>query len=682
MKKFPWVLSVISLAVATTGTAFATVEPARASVSVAPSRAYSLLSGGGSFILRARPGDLDALIADVHGSGGTVVRKLAIINALAVRLPAKSAVRVGRSTSLVGVARDTLVQPRDLAIAAKPAPATIATTIKVRKPTATAIPATSAPAPITALTTTTPSTTTIPTPTTTTPSTTTIPSPTSTTRPTTTTTTTTTTTVAPTTTIKVDPAAELTSISGDRGSMHWITNAIGATKLWNSGITGAGIDIAVIDTGVAPVTGLAGKIVNGPDISLDSPYSNAPGVDAYGHGTHIASIAAGLDAGTTNLFDTSKFVGVAPGARIINVKVGAFDGATDVSQVIAGIDWVVQHRRDPGFNIRVLNLSYGTDSTLPTADDPLSWAAEVAWRYGIVVVASAGNDGAQTKVLSPANNPLIIAVGAIDQSIGKLTAADFTAASGIRQPDVWAPGLHVLGLRVPNSFIDANVPSARVGSRLFRGSGTSQATAVVSGAAALLIAANPTASPDQIKAALVSTGKILSGETGSSLNIEKADKALKDGSLAKVKIGPYKGHPGEGSLEATRGQGPRLSFNGVLLTGEKDIFGQPWNGPASAFNAATATSWTGGVFNGSQWTGNAWAGNAWAGNAWASNSWSGNAWAGNAWAGNAWAGNAWAGNAWAGNAWAGNAWAGNAWAGNAWAGRGWQSYGWKANVWG
>src|SRR5206468_576564 len=105
--------------------------------------------------------------------------------------------------------------------------------------------------------------------------------------------------------------------------------------------------------------------------------------------------------------------GMAPEAKIISIKVADAHGATDVSQVIAAIDWVVQHRNDNGINIRVINLSYGTNSTQAAALDPLAYAAEVAWSKGIVVVAAAGYAGfAQLGSLtSPATDPYIIAVG-------------------------------------------------------------------------------------------------------------------------------------------------------------------------------------------------------------------------------------------------------------------------------
>src|SRR6185437_1256466 len=121
-------------------------------------------------------------------------------------------------------------------------------------------------------------------------------------------------------------------------------------------------------------------------------------LDTYGHGTHMAGIIAGHDAGinpATNQGNSTVFLVVAPAARIVSVKVADAHGNSDVSQVIAGIDWVVQHAKDPGLNIRVLNLSFGTNSGQAAGIDPLAYAVEQAWKHGIVVVASAGNTGYQ-----------------------------------------------------------------------------------------------------------------------------------------------------------------------------------------------------------------------------------------------------------------------------------------------
>ncbi|MDH5504215.1 MAG: S8 family serine peptidase, partial [Acidimicrobiia bacterium] len=177
-----------------------------------------------------------------------------------------------------------------------------------------------------------------------------------------------------------------------------IANVIQSGSAWNQGGQGAGVTVALIDSGVTPVEGLAtpGKIINGPDLSFDSQLPGMQYLDAYGHGTHMAGIIAGRASNapaSLSWHDTKKhFLGVAPDARILNVKVGAANGAVDVSQVLAAVNWVIEHRNDNGMNVRVLNLSFGTDSSQPYTIDPLAYAVEVAWRNGIVVVVAAGND--------------------------------------------------------------------------------------------------------------------------------------------------------------------------------------------------------------------------------------------------------------------------------------------------
>jgi serine protease AprX len=150
-------------------------------------------------------------------------------------------------------------------------------------------------------------------------------------------------------------------------------------EMWQKGWTGKGVDVALIDSGVAPVEGLAMNVINGPDLSFESQASNLTDIDTYGHGTHLAGLIAGRDSsirpGREDEDVDNAFVGAAPGARIVSVKVAASDGATDVSLVIAAIDWVVEHRNSDGLNIRVLNLSFGTDSTQDYRLDPLAYAA-------------------------------------------------------------------------------------------------------------------------------------------------------------------------------------------------------------------------------------------------------------------------------------------------------------------
>jgi serine protease AprX len=147
----------------------------------------------------------------------------------------------------------------------------------------------------------------------------------------------------------------------DVNSLYNNENATKVRQMWSRGYTGAGVDVALIDSGVAPVAGMndPGKVINGPDLTEESQSSSTRYLDTYGHGTHMAGIIAGHDTGVVTTSadkDSSHFLGVAPDARIVSVKVADAHGNSDVSQVIAGIDWVVQHAHDPGVNIRVLNV--------------------------------------------------------------------------------------------------------------------------------------------------------------------------------------------------------------------------------------------------------------------------------------------------------------------------------------
>lgn len=449
--------------------------------------------------------------------------------------------------------------------------------------------------------------------------------------------------------------------------MSMVADAIGADDLWRKGYDGSGVDVAVIDTGMVPVDGLnsPGKVVNGPDLSFESQSNDLRYLDAFGHGTHMAGIIAGDDPGT------GGFQGVAPGARLVNIRVGAHDGAVDVSQVIAAVDWVVQNRTAGGLNIRVLNLAFGTDGMQSASIDPLAHAVEVAWRKGIVVVVGGGNDGnTRTVLTNPATDPFVLAVGAVDLAGTPSALDDVVApfssrtASG-RTVDVVAPGVSLLGLRNPGSTIDRDHPGAVVDGRYFRGSGTSQAAAVTSGAAALLLDARPTLSPDAVKRVLRVSATPLVGQDGRAtgagrINVLAASVASTSGSAQRWALST-----GTGSLEKARGTS-HVADDGIELIGEQDIMGMPWNGASWAAAASALTSWNNGSWNGSVWTGSCWCDTSWAGDSWEGRSWTGRSWTGRSWTGRSWTGRSWTGRSWTDEEWTGRSWTGRSWTGRSW----------------
>ncbi len=444
------------------------------------------------------------------------------------------------------------------------------------------------------------------------------------------------------------------------GSLHKTAKFIGVKSFWDAGFTGAGIDVAVIDSGVVPVLGLTepGKVLNGPDLSRESQSATFRYLDTFGHGTHMAGIIAGRDPGVTNTWSDSqtKFVGIAPGARIVSVKVAGYDGAVDVSQVLAAIDWVVQNRNNNGLNIRVLNLSFGTDSLQSPLLDPLSFAVEQAWLRGIVVVVASGNDGNSTRVRMPAANGRVIAVGAYDSNNTNITSDDFlttfTSCGTDRKYDVVAPGRSILSLRNPGSLADMQNPDATVSGRLFKGSGTSQAAAVVSGAVALILEQRPQLTPDQVKQLITSTNDHL-GKTPPTGCPRRSMLRLSEIFNAPEPDAVQSALPasGLGSLEASRGS-DHISENGIDLIGEKDIFGKTFSSTKWAPVAAAGSSWSGGTWSGSSWSGSSWSGSSWSGSSWSGSSWSGMSWSGSSWSGSSWSGSSWSGSSWSGRSWA------------------------------
>ncbi len=458
---------------------------------------------------------------------------------------------------------------------------------------------------------------------------------------------------------KQDKGASATG-SRDPGSLEAIARATGARSLWRRGVTGQGVDVALIDTGISPMPGLP-VVINGADLSSDAANPNLRFLDGFGHGTHMAGIIAGKDAGANPLQQNGAFVGIAPDARIVNVKVGGMDGRVHSSQVVAAIDWVVQNRQANGMNIKVINLSYGAPATPNWRRDPLAWASEVAWRKGITVVAAAGNEGAGHELSSPAYSPEILAVGATETEVsrggkGDYAIAPYTSTGTRRRPDLFVPGGHVISLRTKGSFIDTFLATKNVGERFTRGTGTSQATAVASGLAALLAQAQPTASPDQLKALLVEATDV-SGKKRDVTGIEASIDVLDAFKAAKKRL-------------------PQVSTSDPFAT-----CGNTWcrgigDGSAAFVDWAKA-SWAGNSWTGSSWTGNSWTGSSWTGSSWTGNSWTGSSWTGSSWTQDTWAGSSWTGSSWTGSSWTGSSWTGSSWTGSSWTGSSWSGSSWS-----
>jgi serine protease AprX len=459
-----------------------------------------------------------------------------------------------------------------------------------------------------------------------------------------------------------------------------------ATAFWKAGLTGK-VGVAVIDTGISPMDDLAGRVVYGPDLSGEGTI-----IDSFGHGTVMAGIIGGN--GKDSASSTSAgYTGMAPDATLISVKVAGRNGATDVSTVLEAMHWVSAYKNQ--FNIRVLNLSWGTPSTQSPTVDPLDYAVERLWKQGIVVVVAAGNGGPRAgTILKPADDPLVLTVGAYDDgeasgpsgdSVPEWTSVGPTAA-GYAKPDLVAPGRTLIAQRSYGSLIEADNPNALVAPSYIKGSGTSQAAAVASGAAALLLQARPSLTPDQVKFILTSNARPLPGvsdtvEGAGRLDIGHAGTAAAGPAVQQTPVAS-----GLGSLELSRG-GRHVQVDcgedGTpdVVVGEMTADCQQWDPAAWTGSSWTGSSWTGSSWTGSSWTGSSWTGSSWTGSSWTGSSWTGGTWTGSSWTGSSWTGSSWTGSSWTGSSWTGSSWTGSSWTGSSWTGSSWTGRSWTGSSW-
>jgi serine protease AprX len=352
---------------------------------------------------------------------------------------------------------------------------------------------------------------------------------------------------------KISALSFVAGISSDetvtKNDLFTVDNSFANVATQQYGVSGSGIGVAVVDTGVnsvddlmVPGTGvgvatkLKSRVVASVNFSQD-----ASALDTCGHGTHVAGIIAGdgLDSTGTGYYNT--YLGIAPKANIINVKVLRGTGAGTVSNVIAGLSWCVTNKLL--YNIRIINLSLGHPVGQSYTTDPLCQAVEAAWKSGIVVFCAAGNNGRlnanptngapnsgygtnYASVTCPGNDPYVITVGAMKQTDSNRADDQIASYSGrgpsmydfVVKPDIVAPGNKIISTEdcnasylvssfgsqvdLPKSAYMTGNPTG-VSQKYYVLSGTSMATPVAAGAAALMLQQQPLLSPDTIKARMM-----------------------------------------------------------------------------------------------------------------------------------------------------------------------------------
>ncbi len=343
--------------------------------------------------------------------------------------------------------------------------------------------------------------------------------------------------------------AGVDQLSGDaevRTSMSVSNKATAADQVWAgkpgllgigsiSGVTGAGIVVAVVDSGISPHSALANKVVANVSFVTGDPSVT----DAFGHGTHVAGIIAGSGSVASSV--TPLYTGgIAPGVKLVNVRVLGANGTGLTSDVIAGINWAIDNRAK--YNIRVINLSLGHPVFERSSTDPLCVVVQKAVNAGIVVVASAGNSGKSPdgrtvlgSVTSPGNSPGALTVGALntwgtiarsDDSVTTYSSRGPTRYDNLVKPDVAAPGNKIISLQAAGSYLPATYPflhKAGTGTNSYMQlSGTSMAAPMVSGAIALLLQGTPSMSAAQVKLAMqsgatyVTSGGLMGAGAGSA----------------------------------------------------------------------------------------------------------------------------------------------------------------------
>jgi serine protease AprX len=399
---------------------------------------------------------------------------------------------------------------------------------------------------------------------------------------------------------------------------HVYPAELGAPQVWAGGDTGQGIGVAVVDTGIAdlpdfvdPATG-ASRVVARVAVNPNATDTN----DEYGHGTLVAGVVAGNSWPNPNKGVDGKYVGVAPGASLVDVKVSDDRGQAYTSDVINGIEWAIAHRQE--YNLRVMNLSLQSSVPESYHTSLLDAAVEHAWFSGILVVVAAGNGGPNSLLYPPANDPFVVTVGAVDMKdvIGHGDSQPTawsgygTTQDGFAKPDVVAPGRRIVGpLASPSEVLATEYRGRIVDHDYIRFSGTSLAAPVVAGVGALVFEAHPEWTNDQVKTLLTQT----------AFQLGKGDPRGKD-------YAPYPGQ-GAGVVDAAAVVG----FSGTPSPANQGLtISQRLVGPDGAVSYTTS-SWSTSSWSTSSWSTSSWSTSSWSTSSWSTSSWSGTGWPTSSW---------------------------------------------------
>jgi serine protease AprX len=380
----------------------------------------------------------------------------------------------------------------------------------------------------------------------------------------------------------------------------------GVARFWDSSFMFSVPAIAIVDSGVSARSDFGSRLVH--HVDLAKRQGNSPG-DGRGHGTFVASIAAGA---------APNAAGAAPRAPIVSLDVIDDNGMAMTSAVIEAAGWILEHK--DRFNIRVANFSVHTATPTSIRFDPLDRAVEALWLSGVVVVAAAGNYAQESRAsgvpFAPANDPFVITVGAVDTRNTMGTGDDFVAPwsaygytpDGFAKPELGAPGRFMVGAVTPTSTLGRSVTGCGSIPGYIRMSGTSFAAPVVAGAAANLLAAHPNWTPDQVKGALMLTAKPLPATTPLSAG-----------------VGQVRAHAALGVVAPPNPNAALYRFV-ERSDGEPSFDAAAWAEAAASDPAWSSASWSSASWSSASWSSASWSSASWSSASWSSDSWTSASW--------------------------------------------------------